>query len=44
MAVLNKKDYEDIYRNEEYNPQGLCRLIYVLTGVVIVVVALILIF
>lgn len=36
MPTLTKQQYAELYKREEYNPAGLCRLIYVLTAIVIV--------
>ena len=44
MARMSKKEYEDICKNEEYNPKGFVRLICLLTTIVIVLIILVIIF
>ena len=35
MPTLTKQQYAEIYKREEYNPAGLCRLICILTAIAI---------
>jgi len=44
MALLSKKDYAEIYKNEEYNPKGLGLLIRFIAAIVIITVLILIIF
>jgi hypothetical protein len=35
MPTLTKQQYAEIYKREEFNPAGLCRLIYILSAIAI---------
>lgn len=37
MASIVKRNYADMYRDEEYNPQGFCRLICLITTLILMV-------